>query len=99
MAQTWLGRVIPMPESFDLSLMIDSVGKGRFSIPFHRSELIGSGITQTQTLQAPSAINRGEAPRRTANGTQTGQSVDSNAQALSSKSQGRGKLVGHLSRP
>jgi hypothetical protein len=50
-------------------------------------------VTQTQTLQAPSAVNRGEAPRRTANGTQTGQSVDSNAQALSSKSQGRGKLV------
>src|SRR3954452_19619729 len=49
--QAWADRrnlplpegLIPMPESFDLSLMIDSVGKGRFSIPFHRSELIGSG--------------------------------------------------------
>src|SRR3954451_16085675 len=34
-----------MPESSDLSLMTDSVGKGRFPMPCHRSELIGSGIT------------------------------------------------------
>src|SRR3954463_9756152 len=37
--------VIPMPESSDLSLMTDSVGKGRFSRSCHRSKLIGSGIT------------------------------------------------------
>src|SRR4051812_13113657 len=37
-------QLIPMPESSDLSLMTDSVGKGRFPIPCHRSELIGSGI-------------------------------------------------------
>jgi hypothetical protein len=61
--------------------------------PAAAAALQSAGVTQTQTLQAPSAVNRGEAPRRTANGTQTGQSVDSNAQALSSKSQGRGKLV------
>jgi hypothetical protein len=34
-----------MPESSDLSLMTDSVGKGRFSRSCHRSKLIGSGIT------------------------------------------------------
>ena len=38
-------EVIPMPESSDLSLMTDSVEKSRFSMPYHRSELIGSGIT------------------------------------------------------
>jgi hypothetical protein len=33
-----------MPEISDLSLMTDRVGKGWFSMPCHRSELIGSGI-------------------------------------------------------
>jgi hypothetical protein len=33
-----------MPGSSDLSLITDNVGKGRFSTPCHRSELIGSGI-------------------------------------------------------
>ena len=36
--------VIPMPESPDLSRITDSVEEGRFSIPCHRSELIGPGI-------------------------------------------------------
>ena len=52
-----------------------------------------AGVTQTQTLQAATATGRSEAPRRATSGTETGQSVDTNAQALSSKSQGRGKLV------
>jgi hypothetical protein len=34
-----------MPESSDLSLMTDRVGKGWFSMLCHGSELIGSGIT------------------------------------------------------
>jgi hypothetical protein len=38
-------RLIPMPESSDLSLMTDRVGKGWFSMLCHGSELIGSGIT------------------------------------------------------
>jgi Putative transposase len=33
-----------MPESSNLSLMTDSVEKSRFSVPYHRSELIGSGM-------------------------------------------------------
>jgi hypothetical protein len=33
-----------MPESSDLSLMTDRVGKGWFSMLCHASELIGSGI-------------------------------------------------------
>jgi predicted transposase YbfD/YdcC len=37
--------IIPMPGSSDLSLITDNVGKGRFSMPCHWSELIGSGIT------------------------------------------------------
>jgi hypothetical protein len=37
--------VIPMPESSDLSLMTDRVGKGWFSMLCHGSELIGSGIS------------------------------------------------------
>ncbi len=36
--------VIPMPESSDLSLMTDRVGKGWFSMLCHGSELIGSGM-------------------------------------------------------
>jgi RNA-directed DNA polymerase len=39
------GVIIPMSGSSDLSLITDNVGKGRFSMPCHRSELIGSGIT------------------------------------------------------
>jgi hypothetical protein len=34
-----------MPESSDLSLMTDRVGKGWFSMLCHGSELIGSGIS------------------------------------------------------
>jgi hypothetical protein len=52
-----------------------------------------AGVTQTQTLQAATAVSRSEAPRRPTSGTETGQAVDSRAQALSSKSQGRGKIV------
>jgi hypothetical protein len=37
--------LIPMPESFDLLLMTDRVGKGWFSMLCHGSELIGSSIT------------------------------------------------------
>ena len=37
--------LISIPESFDLSLMTDRVGKGWFSMLCHGSELIGSGIT------------------------------------------------------
>ncbi len=40
-----IGGVIPMPESSDLSLMTDRVGKGWFSMLCHGSELIGSGIS------------------------------------------------------
>src|SRR3954452_23439885 len=36
-----------MPESSDLSLMTDRVGKGWFSMLCHGSELIGSGITRS----------------------------------------------------
>jgi hypothetical protein len=61
--------------------------------PAMAAALQSSGVTQTQTLQAASAVGRSEAPRRTASRTETGQTVDTNAQALSSKSQGRGKLV------
>ena len=39
------GEVIPMPESSDLSLMTDRIGKGWFSMLCHRSELIGSGMS------------------------------------------------------
>jgi hypothetical protein len=40
-----LGRnVIPMPESSDLSLMTEGIGKGQSSRPYHRSELTGIGI-------------------------------------------------------
>jgi hypothetical protein len=52
-----------------------------------------AGVTQTQTLQAATATARSEAPRRSTSGTETGQAVDTTAQALSSKSQGRGKIV------
>src|SRR5687767_11307256 len=38
--------IIPMPESSDLSLMTDRVGKGWFSTLCDGSELIGSGITR-----------------------------------------------------
>ena len=41
-----------MPESSDLSLMTDRVGKGWFSMLCHRSELIGSGITPLRPLLA-----------------------------------------------
>jgi hypothetical protein len=61
--------------------------------PAMAAALQNAGVTQTQTLQAATAASRGEAPRRGTSGTETGQSVDTNAQALSSKSQGRGKLV------
>src|SRR3954466_529566 len=40
--------LIPTPESSDLSLATDRVGKSWFSVPCHRSELIGSGITPAQ---------------------------------------------------
>src|ERR687897_758028 len=43
--------VIPMPESSDLSLMTDRVGKGWFSMPCHRSELIGSGINRLKMIK------------------------------------------------
>jgi hypothetical protein len=36
--------VIPMPESSDLSLMTEGIGKGQSSRPYHRSELTGIGI-------------------------------------------------------
>jgi hypothetical protein len=52
-----------------------------------------AGVTQTQTLQAATATARSEAPRRPTSGTETGQAVDTRAQALSSRSQGRGKIV------
>jgi hypothetical protein len=61
--------------------------------PAMAAALQSAGVTQTQTLQAASAVSRSEAPRRGTSGTETGQSVDTSAQALSSKSQGRGKLV------
>ena len=61
--------------------------------PAMAAALQNAGVTQTQTLQATTATGRSEAPRRATSGTETGQSVDTNAQALSSKSQGRGKLV------
>ena len=61
--------------------------------PAMAAALQTAGVTQTQTLQAATATGRSEAPRRATSGTETGQSVDTNAQALSSKSQGRGKLV------
>src|SRR3954447_26739338 len=41
-----------MPESSDLSLMTDRVGKGWFSMLCHGSELIGSGMTWEQRVQA-----------------------------------------------
>ena len=44
--------MIPMPESSDLSLMTDKVGKGWFSMLCHRSELIGSGMKQHCRRQA-----------------------------------------------
>ena len=61
--------------------------------PAMAAALQTAGVTQTQTLQATTATGRSEAPRRATSGTETGQSVDTTAQALSSKSQGRGKLV------
>jgi hypothetical protein len=38
-----------MPDSSDLSLVTDSVGKGRFSRSCQRPELIGSGIIHDPT--------------------------------------------------
>jgi hypothetical protein len=37
--------MIPTPESSDLSLVTVRVGKSWFSVPCHRSELIGSGMS------------------------------------------------------
>jgi len=63
--------VIPMPGSSDLSLITDNVGKGRFSMPCHRSELIGSGIihpgdrqssAMTHNETRPAPISRAGSP-------------------------------------
>ena len=52
---------------------------------------------RTQTVAAPAPVAKAEAPRRTSSSTETGQAVDTTAQALSTKasgkSQGRGQLV------
>jgi hypothetical protein len=66
-----LSLVIPMPESSDLSLVIDRVGKGWFSILCHRSELIGSDMkpsprrrgSVTNETMSPSEFEEGP-PRR-----------------------------------
>src|SRR3954452_24888546 len=57
--------VIPMPGSSDLSLITDNVGKGRFSMPCHRSELIGSGIIPDRA-QLPAAASQVRDPPREA---------------------------------
>src|SRR4051794_15949956 len=44
--------VIPIPESSDLSLMTDRVGKGWFSMLCHGSELIGSGIRSSGVVMS-----------------------------------------------
>lgn len=61
--------------------------------PAVAAALQNAGVTQTQTLQATTATARAETPRRSTSGTETGQAVDTRAQALSSRSQGRGKIV------
>jgi len=65
--------------------------------PALAAALQGAGVTRTQTVQAPAPVAKTEAPRRAQSGTETSQSVDTTAQALSAKStgksQGRGRLL------
>jgi predicted deacylase len=65
--------------------------------PAVAAALQSAGVARTQTVQAPAPVAKAEAPRRAVTSTETGQSVDTTAQALSAKSngkyQGRGQLV------
>ncbi|UEM02200.1 hypothetical protein JL101_019645 [Skermanella rosea] len=51
-------------------------------------------VTRTQTVQAPAPVYKAEAPRRAMSSTETGQSVDTTAQAISSRTSGGGAAKG-----